>query len=128
MSWLKRMFGLEVDPDVQIVQITDENFSEAVSKSPLPVMLDLWSPGCTHCKPMVPMMLSFAKKYKGQVRFAECDVSTNPEVGRRLKVRGTPTVVFLKNGKEIERAVGFKGSLYHTEIIEVEFLGHEFKI
>ncbi len=128
MSWLKRMFGLEVDPDVQIVQITDENFSEAVSKSPLPVMLDLWSPGCAHCKPMVPMMLSFAKKYKGQVRFAECDVSSNPEVGRRLKVRGTPTVVFLKNGKEIERAVGFKGSLYHTEIIEVEFLGHEFKI
>ncbi len=128
MSWIKRFFGLEADPDVQIFSVTDANYQEAVAKSPLPVMLDLWSPGCTHCKPMVPMMMTFAKKYKGQVRFAECDVSSNPDVGRKLRIRGTPTVVYFKDGKEIERAVGFKGSLYHTEIIETDFLGREFKI
>lgn len=128
MSWLKRLFGLEQDPDVQIVSVNDENYQETIVKSPLPVMLDLWAPSCTHCKPMVPIMTSLAKKYKGQVRFAECDISNNPEIARKLRIRGTPTVVFFKKGKEIERAVGFKGSLYHTEIIETEFLGNEFKL
>ena len=48
--------------------------------------------------------------------------------GRKLRVRGTPTVIYFKKGKEIERVVGFKGSLYHTEIIETEFLGNNFKV
>lgn len=128
MSWLKRLFGLEVDPDTQIFSVNDENYQETVARSPLPVVLDLWSPGCTHCKPLVPIMTDLAKKYKGQVRFAECDISGNPDIARKLRVRGTPTVVYFKNGKEIERVVGFRGSLYHTEIIETEFLGREFKL
>jgi hypothetical protein len=35
---------------------------------------------------------------------------------------GTPTVIYFKDGREIERVVGFRGELYHDEIIRAEFL------
>ena len=41
------------------------------------------------------------------VRFAKVDVSENPRVGRRLKLKGVPTVVYYKEGK----AIDFRGRL-----------------
>jgi len=40
----------------------------------------------------------------------------------RLGVRGTPTVLYFKGGREVERVVGFRGSLYHTQLIDGELL------
>jgi len=41
----------------------------------------------------------------------------------RLGVRGTPTVIYFKGGVEVERVTGFRGQLYHEEIIETDLLG-----
>jgi hypothetical protein len=35
---------------------------------------------------------------------------------------GTPTVLFFRNGREVERVVGFVGSRYLREIVESELL------
>lgn len=128
MGWFKKLIGLEIDETSIPVSITDENYNAEIANSDLPVVLDLWGPGCAPCKQLAPIISNLAKKYHGRVKVAECNVAENPDVGRKLRIRGTPTVVYFKKGKEIERAVGFKGSLYHTEIIETEFLGNEFKI
>jgi thioredoxin len=127
MSWIKKLLGFNSDPIV-LTEITDSNFKEEISKSDLPVVLDLWGPGCQPCKQLVPIMKGLAKKYKGKIKVAHCDVSTSPTVARRFGVRGTPTVLYFRKGKVIEKVVGFKGSLYHTEIVETEFLGNEFTI
>ncbi len=124
MSWWKKLLGLEPENTVQPVSINDSNYKQEVLKSDLPVLLDLWSPTCVPCKQLIPIIIDLARKYDGKVKVCECDISASPAVARHFKVRATPTVLYIKNGKIIERVVGFRGSLYHTEIIETEFLGN----
>ncbi|MBN2723806.1 MAG: thioredoxin fold domain-containing protein [Deltaproteobacteria bacterium] len=128
MGWFKKFIGIEIDESRVPVSINDDNYQEEIANSELPVLIDLWGPGCAPCKQLAPIIADLAKKYSGKVKIAECNVADAPGVARKLRVRGTPTVVYLKKGKEVERVVGFKGSLYHTEIIETEFLGNDFTI
>ncbi|MBU1535353.1 thioredoxin family protein [Myxococcota bacterium] len=127
MSWFKRIIGLEGD-GIALTLVNDDNFKDEISNSKIPVVLDLWSPGCQPCKQLAPIMVDLQRKYKDKIKVAQCDISAAPGIAQRLRVRGTPTVLYFKNGKVVERVVGFRGSLYHTEIIETDLLGKEFSI
>jgi thioredoxin len=124
MSFIKKLFGLEETKQPSLVN--DENYKNEVIKSELPVVLDLWSPGCGPCNQLAPIMTSLTNKYDGKIKIAHCDISSSPQIARKLGVRGTPTVVYFKKGKEVDRVVGFRGSLYHTEVIETDLLGNDF--
>jgi thioredoxin 1 len=45
------------------------------------------------------------------------DVDENPEAASKIGVRGVPTVIFEKNGEEVQRIVGLHGLKYYEEII-----------
>jgi len=121
MGFLANLFGL--GPQVLPVHVDDANFEAEVLRSELPVMLDVWGPGCAPCKQLEPIVIGLTKKYQGRVKVAELNAAEAPRAARRLGVQGTPTVVYLRSGKEIERVVGFRGELYHDEIIQTELLG-----
>ncbi|MFH1438553.1 MAG: thioredoxin domain-containing protein [Pseudomonadota bacterium] len=122
MGFLSKLF--EEKKKVQPVSVNDENFRQEVLESELPVMLDVWGPSCAHCTRLEPIILRLAAKYEGKVKVAEMNAGSAPMTSGSLGVRGTPTVIYFKDGKIIERVSGFRGELYHMEIIETEFLGH----
>jgi thioredoxin 1 len=107
---------------VQPVSVSDATFEAEVKKSALPVVLDIWGPSCGHCKRLEPIMMNLATKYEGKVKVAEMNAAAAPFTAASLGVMGTPTVIYFKDGEEIERVVGFRGELYHDEIIQTEFL------
>lgn len=121
MSWLAKLFGQ--GSKKQPVHINDENFQKEVMKSEIPVVLDVWGPNCGPCKQLEPIIMSLAAKYDGRAKVAELNAADSPASARALRVQGTPTVVYIRNGREVERTVGFRGSLWHEEIIEQELLG-----
>lgn len=123
MGIISRLFGEK--KKVTPVSITDDNFVAEIKNSALPVMLDVWGPSCVHCKRLEPIILDLATRYDGKVKIAEMNAAAAPRAARTLGVRGTPTVIYFKDGKEIERVTGFRGQLYHNEIIETEFFGKE---
>ncbi len=118
LDWL----GLKPEPQKEPDHITDANFKTEVLKSDIPVLLDVWSFGCQPCKALVPTIMKLAAKYEGRVKVAELNISQNPRTAGRLGVRGTPTVLFFKNGKIIERVVGLRGQHYYEDIIENDLL------
>jgi thioredoxin 1 len=120
MGIMSKIFGER--KKVQPLSVTDENFGDEVLKSPLPVVLDIWGPSCVHCRRLEPIMLHLATKYDGRVKVAEMNAAAARRTAAALGVRGTPTVIYFMEGKEIERVTGFRGQLYHEEIIETEFL------
>lgn len=120
MSWIKKLFG--VRNKVQPVSINDDNYESEILDSELPVLLDVWTPTCTHCHKLVPIIMNLATQYQDQLKVAEVNGAEAPTVMSRLGVRGTPTVVYFHKGKEVERVVGFRGSLYHQDFIENELL------
>ncbi len=122
MGFLARLFGPST-PKVQPVHVDDENFIQEVARSELPVVLDVWSPGCGPCQMMEPIVMDLATAYQGRVKVAEMNAAEAGKYAARLGVMGTPTVVFLKKGREVHRVVGFVGSRYLREVVEAELLG-----
>ena len=122
MGLLSRLFGPK-DPEVWPVHVDDDNFEEEVYRSPLPVVLDVWSPGCGPCRMLEPVVVALAGRYAGRVKVAELNAAEAPEAAARLGVMGTPTVIFFRGRREVERVVGFVGERYLAEIVETELLG-----
>jgi len=117
MGWFKDL--LVGKPKAMPVSVNDGNFQEEVLRSALPVVLDVWGPGCLPCKRLEPIVVDLATRYQGKVKVAELNAAAAPHTTARLGVRGTPTVIYFRQGgQEVERVVGFKGSLYHAEVIE----------
>ena len=118
LSWL----GFDSATEREPVSLNNKNFAEEVRKSNVPVVVDVWSNGCQPCMALVPTIKRLAGKYEGRVKVAELNVGRAPKTAGKLGVRGTPTVLFFKNGAVVERVVGMRGQHYFEEIIEEDLL------
>ena len=120
MGWLDKIFGS--NKVVQPVSLHDGNFHDEVMRSPLPVLVDVWSDGCAPCRQMEPIVMDLASRYEGRVKVAELHVQRAPKTLARLGVRSTPTILYFKKGQELERVVGVRSSVYHRQLIDEEIL------
>ena len=86
--------------------VTDATFVAEVEHSPLPVLLDLWATWCGPCRMVAPMVDELATELAGRVRVAKLNVDENPATAGRFNVVSIPTLLVLKEGREIDRIVG----------------------
>jgi thioredoxin len=86
--------------------VTDANFAEEVERSPVPVLLDMWAPWCGPCRMIAPIIEQLASELAGRVKVAKLNTDENQMTGARFNVRSIPTLLVLKDGKEIDRLVG----------------------
>lgn len=121
MGWFMKFLGLESEPH-DVVHLTDDNFKKEVLQSDLPVLIDAWSQGCGPCKLLEPVVMQLSRDFKGRLKVVEFDVATAPQTAARLRVTGTPTVVYFRKGREVERVVGYRAGHYHRDLIEHELL------
>src|SRR5690348_1086217 len=88
------------------VVITDSNFSSIVETSELPVLLDLWAAWCGPCRMIAPIVEQLAAELSGRVLVGKVDVDANPRTSARFGVQSIPTLLVLKDGREVDRIVG----------------------
>jgi thioredoxin len=86
--------------------VTDDNFSSVVETSALPVLLDLWAAWCGPCRLIAPVIEQLAVELSGQALIGKLDVDANPRTSSRFGVQSIPTLLILKNGREVDRLVG----------------------
>jgi thioredoxin 1 len=118
LGWLGLDGGCEQEP----LELTDENFRKEVVQSDVPVVVDFWSDTCQPCRALVPTMRKLACKYAGRVKVAHLNLEVGPRIVSGLGVQATPTVLFFRNGKIVERVVGMRGQRYFEEVIETDLL------
>ena len=86
--------------------VSASEFTPVVSTSTLPVLVDLWAPWCGPCRTIAPALVQLAGERAGSLRIAKVNVDDAPGVSESLRVKGIPTMVLFRDGKEIARQVG----------------------
>ncbi len=87
-------------------EITDLNFKKEVTDSPEPFLLDFTATWCGPCKALAPIIEKIADENVGSIRVGKLDVSDSPGIAAQYSVRGVPTVIVFKGGKEVARRTG----------------------
>lgn len=91
-----------------IISVSQDTLDRDVLKSGSVVLLDLWAPWCGPCKSLAPVLEKLAAESGETLTIAKLDVDENPQVMNQFSVRGIPTMLLFKDGKEIGRQVGTK--------------------
>src|SRR6059036_4162006 len=89
-----------------VKETTDSSFESDVLKSDQPVLVDFWAAWCAPCRMLAPTVESVAEKYAGSARVVKLNVDDNPSVSQRYGIKGIPTLILFKGGREEERVVG----------------------
>ncbi len=100
------------------LHITDAEFDELVLKADKLAIVDLWAEWCNPCHLIAPIIEDLAVEYDGRVVVTKLDVDHNPNTPARFGIMGIPTVLFIKNGREVDRIVGAQSYVAFANKIE----------
>ncbi len=89
-----------------VTDVSDNSFETDVLQSDKPVLVDFWAAWCAPCRMLAPTVEAVAEKYTTNARVVKLNVDENPSVSQRYGIKGIPTLILFKNGKEEERVVG----------------------
>ena len=87
------------------VKITNENY-ESYKNGELPLVIDFWATWCGPCRMVAPIIEELANEYDGKVTVGKCDVEEADDIAAEFGIRNIPTIVFMKDGKILDKIVG----------------------
>ena len=90
----------------QLREINELNFEAEVLQSDTPFLLDFTAQWCGPCKALSPLLEQLAKENTGKLRVGKLDIDEAPDLVRRFGIRGAPTLLVFRNGREVQRQVG----------------------
>jgi len=88
-----------------VMELNDVNFDKFISNDKL-VLVDFWAPWCGPCKNLMPIIDELASEANGEYVIGKLDVDSNQNIPVRYGVKSLPTLIFFKNGVEVERIIG----------------------
>ena len=88
----------------KVKDLTDSTFDTAVSAGV--TLVDFWATWCPPCRAQGPIVETVAEKYDGKALIAKVNVDEEPQAASKYGVSSIPTLVILKDGKEVKRMVG----------------------
>ena len=87
------------------VHLTDSNFSNIIKEHHL-ALIDFWAPWCGPCQAFGPIIEEVNREYAGKILVGKLNVDENPKTAESYEVLSIPTILIMKNAKEVDRIVG----------------------
>ncbi len=98
-----------------VLHFNEQGFDKALATGDL-MVVDFWASWCGPCKMLAPTIDKLAEQYEGKAIVGKVDVDEEQALAMRFGVMSIPTLVYFKDGKEIDRKVGVQpiGALSQT--------------
>lgn len=86
-------------------KLTAATFEAEIKKHPA-ALVDFWAEWCGPCRSIAPIIEEIAAEFEGKALVGKVNVDEEKEFSKGFGVMSIPTLIFFKNGKEVERLVG----------------------
>lgn len=88
------------------LKVTDADFDTVIAGTAVPIVVDFYADWCGPCRMMAPTLDEFAQAHTGDALVLKLDTEASPAVAARFGIRGLPTLIAFRGGKESRRHVG----------------------
>lgn len=105
-----------------LLHFSEEGFDKALESKKL-MMVDFWATWCGPCRMLGPVIEELANEYEGrEVLIGKVDIDQETPLAVRYGVMSVPTVIFFRDGEEIDRKVGVMPAEVYSDALD-ELLG-----
>lgn len=88
-----------------VIEINQENFEKEVKENQGLMLLDFWATWCGPCRMISPVIDQLAEE--DNIKVGKINIDNEKDLAYQFEIEVIPTIVVMKDGKEINRSVGF---------------------
>jgi thioredoxin 1 len=93
---------------LNIIALTQENFSKEVLQSTTPVVVDFWAEWCGPCKMIAPILDELAEEYGGRIKIGKVNIDEHQELATQYGIISIPTLLVFHQGQVADQIVGLR--------------------
>lgn len=97
-----------LDSEIQVANVSDEDFNTLVIHTHQPALIDFWADWCQPCHMLAPTVQALAEDNEGRLFVGKMNVDDNPITPHRYQIRGIPALFLFIEGKLVEKIVGVR--------------------
>ena len=98
------------------LHLTDATFNEVVANNEV-VLIDFSAAWCGPCKALSPVIDKISEKYEGKAAVCKMNIEECPDTTDQFGIRSVPTLIFIKNGKQVNKIVGATNESKITDVL-----------
>ncbi|HRN48796.1 MAG TPA: thioredoxin [Niabella sp.] len=99
-------------------EFNDANFQTEVIDSDKLTIVDFWAEWCGPCRAIGPVIEALSQEYEGKVNVGKLNVDVNPQVSMDYGITSIPAILFIKDGKVVDKLVGAQPKANFVKKIE----------
>ena len=86
------------------IELTSDNVDATIKEGV--VLVDFWAPWCGPCRMIAPVIEELAEDFDGKAKICKVNTDEQQELGIKYGVRSIPTIIFFKDGEQVDQMVG----------------------
>ncbi len=102
-----------------VKELNENNFDDFISEGN--AVVDFWAEWCGPCKMIKPVFEEVAGEMKGKVKFGKVNIEDGQELADKFGVLSIPTLIFFKDGEQVEMSSGAMDKKTLTRMISSVF-------